>query len=98
MRPEALLQFTAVRLKPLIEYDRKQSGSLLKTLRIYLDCGGNVSQAAQQLFISYSGMRYRLREIERLTNLNLKDPNVSYEMFFALDVLEIAGEEAVLNR
>ena len=98
LRPEALLQFTAVRLKPLIEYDRKQSGSLLKTLRIYLDCGGNVSQAAQQLFISYSGMRYRLREIERLTNLNLKDPNVSYEMFFALDVLEIAGEEAVLNR
>lgn len=98
LRPEALLQFSSVRLKPLIEYDREQSGNLVKTLRTYLDCGGNVSQAAQQLFISYGGMRYRLREIESLTNTDLKKPGVIYEMFFALDVLEIAGEDAVLSR
>ena len=43
------------------------------TLAQYLDCGGNYDQAAAALVIHRSTLRYRLRRIRELTNLDLAD-------------------------
>jgi PucR family transcriptional regulator, purine catabolism regulatory protein len=54
-------------LGPLLEYDRRHQGSLVRTLECHLRHQGNVAAAARELFIHYNTMRHRLGLIETLT-------------------------------
>ncbi len=54
-------------LGPLLEYDRRRNGSLVKTLDVYLGCGCNSARAARQLYVHYNTLRYRLSQIKLLT-------------------------------
>jgi purine catabolism regulator len=54
-------------LGPLLRYDREHRGALLQTLEAFLRCEGNRVKAAEELFIHYNTLRYRLTQISRLT-------------------------------
>jgi purine catabolism regulator len=54
-------------LGPLLDYDRRHSGSLLRTLETYLRAGRNGVVASRELFVHYNTLRYRLEQIEKLT-------------------------------
>lgn len=69
-------------LSPIFNYDSKNNSDLLKTLEAYLDNNGNLDQTAANLFIHKNTVRYRLRKIQELTDLNLK----STEDFLTLQV------------
>jgi DNA-binding PucR family transcriptional regulator len=58
-------------LGPLDDYDAAHGGDLVRTLAVYLTAGGNVSKAAEELFLHRSGMLYRLRRIEALCGVRL---------------------------
>lgn len=58
-------------LAPLHAYDMAHGGDLVRTLTVYLLTGGNVSKAAEELFLHRSGMHYRLRRIEALCGVRL---------------------------
>lgn len=58
-------------LAPLHAYDTAHGGDLVRTLTVYLIMGGNVSKAAEDLFLHRSGMLYRLRRIEALCGVRL---------------------------
>jgi purine catabolism regulator len=54
-------------LKPLLDYDSKHRGSLVRTLEVYLRVDRNMAAAARELFVHYNTLRYRLQQISQLT-------------------------------
>jgi PucR family transcriptional regulator, purine catabolism regulatory protein len=62
-----LRRHRAEAIGPLLEYDREHNGSLVHTLEVFLRCERNRVRAAEELFIHYNTLRYRLAQIDQLT-------------------------------
>lgn len=62
-------------VSPLLDYDMKRSSDLVRTLSVYFLAGANASEAADRLFLHRNSLLYRLERIQKLTGLDLKDPN-----------------------
>ncbi|MCU1656582.1 MAG: transcriptional regulator [Pseudonocardiales bacterium] len=60
-------------LGALLAYDARRHTDLVATLAQYLDCGGNYDQTADALLIHRSTLRYRLRRIRELADVDLGD-------------------------
>lgn len=74
---DTLKNIYAETTKPLIAYDSKSRGSLVETLKTYLEhC--SIKKSAETLFIHRHTMKYRLEQIEKLTGL---DPQIPYDAF-----------------
>ncbi|MDI3387682.1 PucR family transcriptional regulator ligand-binding domain-containing protein [Streptomyces sp. B-S-A8] len=61
-------------LGPLLAYDAEHDGSLVHSLAAYLRRDRNGVETADELHIHYNTLRYRLKQIERLTGAPDKDP------------------------
>jgi purine catabolism regulator len=64
---EELRRHRAEAIGPLLDYDREHNGALVHTLEVFLRCERNRVRAAEELFIHYNTLRYRLGQIEKLT-------------------------------
>lgn len=62
----------------LLSYDERNKTQLFETFFMYLLNGGNITTAAQKLFIHRNSMRYRLDKIGQLIDFNMDDL-VQYE-------------------
>ncbi|MDT5181741.1 MAG: PucR family transcriptional regulator, purine catabolism regulatory protein, partial [Mycobacterium sp.] len=71
-------------LGPLLKHDAKATNPLLPTLRTYLSCDGNKSQAAQALFVQRRTLYYRLERIEALLGRPLDDADNRQALIFAV--------------
>lgn len=71
-------------LGPLLGYDVAHGGSLLQTLDVFLRCERNRVRAAEELFVHYNTLRYRLTQIDRLTNGLSADPSRRLNLELAL--------------
>jgi purine catabolism regulator len=83
--------------KPLLiisKYDRENESDLLKTLQVFLECNGNASKAAKELFIHYKTILYRLERIKEITQLNLEDNKNRLELEMGLKMLRLKGNNA----
>ncbi|WP_328708047.1 PucR family transcriptional regulator [Streptomyces mesophilus] len=73
--PDAELRsLVAEALGPLIEHDARHDSSLVHSLSVYLQRDRNGVDAAEELHVHYNTLRYRLKQIERLTGAPDKDP------------------------
>ncbi|WP_245769363.1 PucR family transcriptional regulator [Streptomyces indicus] len=61
-------------LGPLIAHDTRHDSSLVHSLGVYLQRDRNGVDAAEELHIHYNTLRYRLKQIEKLTGAPDKDP------------------------
>jgi sugar diacid utilization regulator len=68
-----VLAFVQEWLGPLLDYDRTRNSELVRTLSLYLECGGNYDETAAALTIHRSTLRYRLGRIKKITDLDLND-------------------------
>jgi PucR family transcriptional regulator, purine catabolism regulatory protein len=64
---DELRRHRAEAIGPLLDYDRDHNGALVHTLEVFLRCERNRVRAAEELFIHYNTLRYRLGQIEKLT-------------------------------
>lgn len=78
--------YTERLLAPLLDYDRKQGSNLIETLEVYLDAGGNVTEAARRLILHVNSLYYRLSRIRELGGYDLDDPDQRFELQLALRV------------
>jgi len=63
------------RLWALRDYDAGHDGSLVDTLRAYLDCFGDVAAAGVVLHVHPNTVRYRMRRVEKILGTSLGDPD-----------------------
>ncbi|WP_052326465.1 helix-turn-helix domain-containing protein [Halobacteroides halobius] len=68
-----LRQFTDEFLSNLIKYDQKNDTEWVEALGTFLQEGGKTQQAAKKLHIHPNTMRYRIKRIQEILNLDVHD-------------------------
>ncbi|XVU23098.1 PucR family transcriptional regulator [Actinoplanes sp. CA-054009] len=78
-------------LRPLREFDAAHNGSLVATLRAYLDADGSVAVVADRLIVHRNTVRYRVGQIERLTGRCLTTTADRVQFWLALAASNLGG-------
>lgn len=84
IEPALVQRFVDQMLGPLITYDERRKGELVKTLAAYFDSDGSVKLAGEALFAHPHTVTYRLRQVERLTGWSLRDAEQKVRLQLAL--------------
>jgi purine catabolism regulator len=71
-------------LRPLRDFDAAHAGSLVATLRAYLDADGSVATVADRLIVHRNTVRYRIDQIERLTGRSLSRTADRVQLWLAM--------------
>jgi DNA-binding PucR family transcriptional regulator len=61
-------------LGPLLDYDARHHGDLVRTVAVLAACGWSASRAAPRLFLLRNSVLYRRARIEEITGRSLDDP------------------------
>ena len=75
-------------LGPLLHYDAQHHTELVETLAAHLT-GASREEVAAQLFIHPSTLKYRLRRIREIFNLNLSEPESRFNIELALRLVQM---------
>ncbi|HEY0952170.1 helix-turn-helix domain-containing protein, partial [Nocardioides sp.] len=74
-------------LARLIAYDERHRSALVPTLRAWLDAFGDVTAAAEALYVHPNTFRYRLRRVAEVGEIDLTDPEARFVAMLQLRVL-----------
>lgn len=83
-------RFVEQMLGPLVAYDERRKGELLKTLDAYFNADASVKMAGEMLFAHPHTVTYRLKQIERLTGWSLRNPEDKLRLQLALRAHKLA--------
>ncbi|KAB3530526.1 PucR family transcriptional regulator [Alkaliphilus serpentinus] len=86
---EELEKFYSVTLEPLVEYDRKKSTELVKTLESYYFNNGNLKKLSDDLYTHYNTTLYRLQRIQDITGMQLDNHKDRLNLEIALKIKRI---------
>ncbi|MGE2717855.1 helix-turn-helix domain-containing protein [Mycolicibacterium litorale] len=78
-------------LEPLMEYDRIHNAGYVETLQTYFENVGNVQRTADKLFLHLSTVRYRLKRIEEIAQIDLREEEDRLCMQLALRLVRFSG-------
>ena len=84
IEPPLVDRFVEQMLGPLVEYDGKRKGELVKTLEAYFAADASVKLAGEALFAHPHTVTYRLKQIEKLTGWSLREPEDKLRLQLAL--------------
>jgi purine catabolism regulator len=73
----------------LVEYDANNNTDLVNTLEHFFACRGNMSAAAEKLFIHRNTMMYRLDKIKSILNVDLEDAEELLELHLGLRAMRL---------
>ena len=88
--PALVDRFVGQTLGPLVEYDERRKGELVKTIEAYFDSDGSVKMAGEALFAHPHTVTYRLKQVERLTGWSLRNPEDKLRLQLALRAYRLA--------
>jgi purine catabolism regulator len=86
-------RFTEEVMRPLVEYDAQNRGSLVKTVEAYFDHHGNISQTAESLFVHRNTLLYRMERIQELTGLQLDQANMRLALHLSLKLWQLRPDD-----
>lgn len=89
--------FAVTLLKDIMKYDKESNGELLKTLYYLLEFQGNVIQTSRKMLVSEGAVRYRLKRISEISNINLTNSNDFVNAHLAVQILILFGLWEVTN-
>lgn len=75
-------------LGPVFEYEQRQDGDLMVTLKTYLDSQRSWQKTASALFTHRQTIIYRIRKIGELTGLDMGETSTLAQLWLALQVHE----------
>lgn len=84
IEPPLVDRFVDQMLGPLLEYDDKRKGELVKTLEAYFAADASVKLAGEALFAHPHTVTYRLKQIEKLTGWSLREAEDKLRLQLAL--------------
>jgi sugar diacid utilization regulator len=79
-------------LRPLLDYDRRHGGELLRTLRVFLEEDRVRRRAAARCFVHVNTVVYRVHRIEELLGVDLGDPSTVFDITLALRIVDLLGD------
>lgn len=79
-------------LGPLLSYDRKRKSRLVATLRVFLDNNGSYRETARQMHVHHNTVRYRMSQIDKLTQRDILNPRLRLQYQLALHLHDMARE------
>jgi sugar diacid utilization regulator len=79
--------FTDQVLGPLIEYDQRHRGDLVRTLGAFLEHNGNLQATARELNLHVNSVAYRVQRLEAISGLDLEDSEDRLLAQMALKIL-----------
>jgi DNA-binding PucR family transcriptional regulator len=97
LEPVLVERFVEQMLGPLLEYDARRKGELVKTLEAYFSADGSVKLAGEMLFAHPHTVTYRLKQIEKLTGWSLRDPEDKLRLLLALRANRLAASRKELE-
>jgi len=86
---QELAEFHRDTLGELIRYDAEQNGDLVKTLEKYLLNHCDLKAAADALFLHPNTLRYRLKKIEEILEIDLDDFDTKLDLMAAFKIRHI---------
>ncbi|MGH2755963.1 MAG: PucR family transcriptional regulator [Actinomycetota bacterium] len=90
VEPGLIDRFVDQMLGPLIEYDERRKGELVKTLEAFFHADGSVKLAGEALFAHPHTVSYRLKQVEKLTGWSLRGPEDKLRLHLALRAYRLA--------
>jgi purine catabolism regulator len=87
--PDTLAAYARAMFKPLHDYDLAHRTELLSTLQLYFQHGGNKQSAARAAFLHINTLTYRLRKVQEMLGVDLRNPDDLLSLQFAMKVLEV---------
>jgi GGDEF-like domain/PucR C-terminal helix-turn-helix domain len=88
--PALVDRFVEQTLGPLLAYDQRRGGDLLRTTEAYFENGGSVKLAGQSLFAHPHTIAYRLKQVEKLTGWTLRAAEDRLRLQLALRAYRLA--------
>ena len=88
--PALVDRFVDQTLGPLLSYDDRRKGELVKTIEAYFNSDGSVKMAGEALFAHPHTVTYRLKQVERLTGWSLREPEDKLRLQLALRAYRLA--------
>lgn len=88
--PGLIDRFVDLMLGPLLVYDERRKGELVRTLEAYFDSDGSVKLAGASLFAHPHTVTYRLKQVEKLTGWSLRSPEDKLRLHLALRAHRLA--------
>ena len=79
---------TSAAAKKIMEYDADSGTEYAKTLRTYLDCSRDSARTAAGLSLHQNTLRYRLKRLRELFNIDLDQSEDTLVLWLSLHVLE----------
>lgn len=80
-------------LKKIVEYDEDRDTELVKTLKAYFECNGNLQKVADTLYLHYNTVAYRMGRIKKIINLDLDNADDRFLLQTLLRLYEINKDE-----
>lgn len=71
-------------LTPIIKYDEKHQSQLLRTLEAFLENNLVINRTAEKLYIHRHTLNYRIKQLEKLTGINIYSYELRIHVQFAL--------------
>jgi sugar diacid utilization regulator len=91
-RPAELSALARQVLGPVLDRDARTGSALLQTLEAYLDAGCDARACAAALFVHVNTVKYRLRQVEELCGVRLRDPQDLVRVTMARLIVRLVGE------
>lgn len=93
-RGKPLEQFYQSILGAVDRPDIKNRQELLETLEVYLECQGNIVEAAERMFLHRNTLRYRLERIKKLLGRGWENPDYRFALWMALKARNLLDNSA----
>jgi len=75
----------------ILQHDRLNGSSLLKTLESLMETNGSMQMAAERLYIHRNTLTYRLQKIQDITSFHLEDANDCFNIRLAIQIGRFLG-------
>ncbi len=77
----------------IVQYDEERDTDLVKTIKAYFECNGNLQKVADLLHLHYNTVAYRMKRIKKMTNIDFDDSNGRFLLQTLLIIYEINADE-----
>jgi len=93
--PEELKRFIHPALLKLNKYDTDKNNDLIRTLEVYLSNNANAKKSAEELFIHYKTVQYRINRIKEIMGIEFEDKIYKLEIEMGLKIINLLDHKSI---